>query len=171
MEEDYPLGSLPSISLINQSFPGTSVESYTKTSPGDSCTLMGREEMGEGIDSSLQDYMEPFAQPVESETISDVIPTYSDVLQNSKLPVYMGGSIIVDNPSSEGLSSPGSLGVLNDDPKGCIRGGLDPEFSPLKTRNARRLKGLLSDSPKLITPTSHIPRALREQKALARGLT
>ena len=76
----------------------------------------------------------------------------------------------MDNPIPGSISS-GSRVMTHDDPKGCISGGLDPEFSPLKTRNARRRKGLISNSPILSTPNIHIPRALRAQKALARGLT
>ena len=132
---------------------------------------MGREEILEGIYTSPQGFLGPFAQPVESESITDVIPSYRDILQKSKLPVYTGGRINIGKPSTEVLSSPGTMGEQSSDPKGSIRGGLDPEFSPLKTRNTRKLKGLLSDSPQLTTPTTLVPWALRAQKALARGLT
>ena len=100
-----------------------------------------------------------------------MIPSYRDILQKSKLPIYTGGRIIIGKPSTEVLSSPGTMGEQSNDPEGSISGGLDPEFSPLKTRNTRKLKGLLSDSPQLTTPTTLVPRALRAQKALARGLT
>ena len=168
----YPTDPLPARSLIElSSLANSDVNCPILTYSWDSCTLVGREETGVGNDTSSLDVLEPFAQPVESGTLSDVNPSIGDVLQLSRLPVYLGGSIIVDNPTSVGQTSSGSRAVVSDDPKGCIHGGLDPEFSPLKTRSARRRKGLISDSSTLSSTRSHSPWALREQKALARGST
>ena len=165
------LDTNPLSSLNHQTVPGLSVDTIPKPSSGDSSTPVGSVEIFEDIYSFPQIALEYFSQPVESESITDVIPSYRDLLQKTILPVYSGGRIIVGKTSSEVLTSPGTKGKQSSDPKGSIQGGLDLEFSPLKTRNARKLKGLVSDSPQLTSPPSHVPRALRAQKALARGLT
>ena len=73
----------------------------------------------------------------------------------------MGGNILIGKPTSEVLKSSGNKGELISDPTGSIRGGLDPEFSPLKTRSAKKLKGVITDTTILSTPSPHVPRALR----------
>ena len=124
-----------------------------------------------GDDTSLPVDYEPFAQPVESGSLSDINPTSGDVFQLTRLPIYMGGNIVMDTPPPEGHTTSGSGIVGNDDPSGCILGRLDPEFSPLKTRSARRKKGLIADTSNVSSPCTKSPWALREQKALARGST
>ena len=52
VEGNHPLDSIPSTSLGNQSLPRVSDETYPKASSGDSYTLVGREDTGEGFDSS-----------------------------------------------------------------------------------------------------------------------
>ena len=80
VEGENPLDSNPSTSLVNQSIPRVSIDTLPKTSSGDSCTPVGREELLEGIYASPQGFLGPFAQPVESESITDVIPSYRDIL-------------------------------------------------------------------------------------------
>ena len=69
--------------------------------------------------------LEPFAQQNDSESLGDIMPTYRDILQCSTLHIFSGGRCIGDI-----------------DPKGSVGGGLDPDFSPVKTRSARKLKGV-----------------------------
>jgi hypothetical protein len=52
--------------------------------------------------------------------------------------------------------------------KGAVLGGMEKDFSPLKTRNARKLE---KDKEKLVVEKVLVaegPQGLRDQKALAR---
>ena len=80
------------------------------------------------------------------------MPTYRDILQRSTLQIFSGGRCIGDI-----------------DPKGSVGGGLDPHFSPLKTRRARKLKGVKIEQAKTTPQPVTVTRALRARKALARG--
>ena len=158
---NHSMGTLP--------VTGVSTDTCPQTDPGDSSSPLGRGESSEGLLVSHMGLMGEFAQPYESESLSEVVSSSGDINLPTKLPIYMGGHILIDKPSSGDLTSSGTIYKPMCEPIGSIRGGLEPEFSPLKTRSARKQKGVL-ESTKLPASTTIVPRALREQKALARGL-
>jgi hypothetical protein len=131
--------------------------------------------------------VEEFTEVMNTDTIEDLIvmsevrnyllnfiPSYREVLTHSPLPIYAGGEIL-SNPGEnigkvEGARSTLTSGLGGEDAllKGVVLGGLENDFSSLKTRSARKLgkekENLNSNS--LLGLTG--PRALRAQKALER---
>jgi hypothetical protein len=90
------------------------------------------------------------------------------------LPIFVGGDLI--NKSVDKLEKEEVLRHMNAPLeageatllKGVVRGGLEKDFSPLKTRSARKL-GV--EKEKEVTCGTNLnvgPRALRAQKSLAR---
>jgi hypothetical protein len=54
--------------------------------------------------------------------------------------------------------------------KGTVFGGLEKDFSPIKTKSARKSVKEKEQEGNLILKVSEGPRALRAHKALARGI-
>jgi hypothetical protein len=100
--------------------------------------------------------------------------SYKEVLNRTSLPIYSGGEsfpLTTDKaPTVEKLkrnivcNGVGESTVL----KGAIFGGLENNFSPLKTRSARKLGKVkeIKDFTGLMTVDG--PRSLRGHKSLAR---
>jgi len=79
------------------------------------------------------------------ESLINFILSYRDILTTSPLPIFVGGDSIsktVEKKNKEeylrGVSVPSSVGEASL-LKGVVRGGLEKDFSPLKTRSARKL--------------------------------
>jgi hypothetical protein len=78
-------------------------------------------------------------------SLFNFIPSYKDVLSRTLLSIYAGGEPVSNKLEKTGKgendkcdpvhTSVGEAAVL----KGAVRGGLEKDFSPLKTRSARRL--------------------------------
>ena len=108
------------------------------------------------------------------EFVISFIPSYRDVLSQTALRVYDGGELL-SKPierfgKKESCRKEGGRGSRVDKSllKGVVLGGLEKEFSPLKTRSARKL---VKEKDGSKVPSGGVldgPRVLRDQKSLAR---
>jgi hypothetical protein len=108
------------------------------------------------------------------ESVFCCLPSYRDVLSRTPLQVFDGG-VLVTKPIErsgrvESSNKEGGRGsrIENSLIKGVVLGGLEKEFSPLKTRSARKL---VKEKEALEVTSGGVQeglRALRAQKSLAR---
>jgi hypothetical protein len=108
------------------------------------------------------------------DSIINFIPSYRDILNRAPLSIYDGGEPVPKNLAKIGKGETGRCEpaqTLRGEAfllKGAVRGGLEKDFSPLKTRSARKL---VQEKENCVTPSvlmSEGPRALRAQKSLER---
>jgi hypothetical protein len=108
------------------------------------------------------------------EVIVDDIPSYREILTRTPFLIYDRGEFLkkpMGNMSKEvtPLNSithrSGGQGFIE---KGVVRGGIEKDFSPLKTRSARRLENKKQIRESIFCTVVDGLRALREQKSLER---
>jgi hypothetical protein len=109
------------------------------------------------------------------EAIVDHVSSYRGILSITPLPIFDGGELLqnhLEKKSKEGIPLKiisHSLGGKDSMTKGVVHGGLEKDFSPLKTRSARKLgrEKQFGESNCIIVVDGL--RALRAQKALAKS--
>lgn len=134
--------------------------------PWDSVVLASSEER------MMIEQEERTALTVIEESITDHIPSYRDVLSRTRLPIFYGRDSLSPTTEKKVKGTSGSSdsliyeGRVIDIKKGAVWGGLEKDFSPLKTKSARRSGVEKENGDSHISLLNAGRRALRAQKAL-----
>jgi hypothetical protein len=104
------------------------------------------------------------------DVITSLVPSYKDIVQRKPLQVYEGCFV---SPSGltgvveQNIDSNDMLSPLTEK-KGVVFGGLSKNFSLIKTRISRKKVEMNAGVSRVSGESGSIPRALRDNKSLAR---